>query len=143
MKRFALLLLLAGCTAPHTTVISPPSEARYLRWPRSFTTDTGVFPVTFHLYPHNNGGKLALCGYYVADGHNMTDLLMETSFNDDRSGIYFEKKRVTSLAFLPGYKSTVPADTRAPHCVKTETDWSPSFANPTASFGWPPVRVTR
>jgi hypothetical protein len=144
MRAFILVaaLAIASC-ATQPRITEPYDASRYQRWTVSHVTNSGTFPVEFHLRPHESNGKLALCGFYVESGHNMSALLLETHFADHRSGVFLNGQKVSSLAFLPGYNAIVPSSSRRAECIKSDVDWKPAFARPNARFTWPGGRVTR
>lgn len=141
MKRVVLgALMLAGC-ANVTTIGDKKADNTYRQVTPVLVMRQGhQIPVPVFVKAYPDGGKLALCGYYLDNTPADWGSTLRLALADGGSALYLGGDRVTNLAFLKPNPGPALEDARVARCIRTERPWREGVDKAPLRVTWPAVR---
>jgi hypothetical protein len=138
-----LAALLGGCASlsPYDRMGSRPADASYRKLVLSSSSTAGSgssVDVTLFIKAFDSGGKLGLCGYYLASGSGSDYIeMVGDQLSSADSVLSVDSEKVGDLSLLRWSASERDA---VANCVQSKVAWKSSYSGGRIGISTPAVR---
>jgi hypothetical protein len=99
-------------------------------------SEKGDMPVKLYVKAYPLDGKLALCGYYVANGQPLQTALLDYQLSSWDSTLALGPDEVSDMRFLVRYPSAPGSDATA-KCIQTVRPWDDKYRTARIIYHYP------